>query len=307
MKKTILSALILIAFLFKANGQINFQDSSVQVISYWDLGEKYEYSVSHQTLKYTDQDTTSNETITYDVDVSVIDSTSKGYTVRWLYKNIKTDSKEPLMQKVIGASEDISIDIELDEMGTILGVVNWEEVRHYMSQGFDTLLTELPDIPEIKDMINRVKAMYSTKESIEASAILDAVQVHNFYGGKYTLNKTVAGTLLTQNLYYPDKPFDTDVSVTLEHFYEEKDRYRIRSINEVNAEQLTETTYNYLTDLFKGLGQEMPPREEFKNVSNTIETVAIIHNTGWVLDTVQWKEVVAEGITNMEIRRIKMK
>lgn len=44
-----------------AKAQMNFQDSSVQIIAYWNLGEKYEYSLRLQKLKYTENDTTSNE------------------------------------------------------------------------------------------------------------------------------------------------------------------------------------------------------------------------------------------------------
>ena len=42
-------------------------------------------------------------------------------------------------------------------------------------------------------------------------------------------------------------------------------------------------------------------------LTNSVETVSRIHNTGWVLESVLWKEVIADGKTNMEIRTIQMK
>jgi hypothetical protein len=287
--------------------QMNFQDSSAQVISYWNIGEKYEYAVEYQKLKIKDQDTTSNETITYEVEVSVIDSTSNGYTVRWFYKNYETNSENPIVKKLVSASENIGIDIQLDELGTILGVANWEEVRDYMSRAFDTLVADVPDIPELNKMIANMKSLYATKESIEATAIQDAQQFHNFHGGKFTLNEKVTGVLPSPNLYNPEKPFDTEVSVVLEDLDQENNEFRIRSINIVDSEQLTETTYQYVTKMFKDLNQEIIPREEFQNLTNTIETVSRIHNTGWLLESILWKEVMSDGRTNLEIRTIVMK
>lgn len=286
---------------------MNFQDSTAQVISYWELDEKYEYSVIYQKLRYSESDTTSNETMTYDVEVSVIDSTENNYTVRWFYKNFKSNSSNPLVQKLTTVSEDISVEIELNALGAIVGVVNWEEVKDYMAKSFDTLKTELPKIPEIDKMFQQYKVMYSSKASIEATAILDAQQFHNFHGGKYALNEKLTGQLTTHNVYFPDRPFDTEISVVLEEMDEENNQFTIRSINEVNSEQLTQTTYEYLSEMFKNMNQEIPKRDDFKNLTNTVETVSRIHNTGWVLESVLWKEVVSEGITSMEIRTIQMK
>lgn len=302
-------ALILLIMILSitAKGQMNFQDSSVQVISYWNLGEKYEYVVSLKKLKYTETDTTSNETITYDVEISVIDSTENSYKIRWFYKNFKSDSKNPIVKKIAALAEDISVDIKTDELGVIQSVENWEEVRGYMAVSLDSLKREFDGIPGMDKVFEQMQGMYSTKSAIEASAIQDVQQFHNFYGGMFILNETVTGQLKTANLYEVDKPFDTEVTVTLEELDADNNQYIIRSIQEVNSEQLTETTFNYLKRMTDELGQEFIEREEFTDLKNIVETVSRIHNTGWVLESVLWKEVIADGITNMEIRRIEMK
>lgn len=290
-----------------AEAQMNFQDSSVQVISYWNLGEEYEYAVSLQRLKYTETDTTSNETITYDVEVSVIDSTENSYTIRWFYKNFKSDSKNPIVQRLASAAENVAVLIKTDELGVIQSVENWEEVRDYMANSLDTLRSEFGGLPEMNKVFEQMKGMYSTKASIEASAIQDAQQFHSFNGGKFILNETLTGQIETPNLYESDKPFDTEVSITVEELDAENNQYIIRSIQEVNSEQLTETTFNYLKKMTDEWGQEFIEREKFKDIKNIVETVSRIHNTGWVLESILWKEVMAEGTTNMEIRIIKMK
>ncbi|MEO1518836.1 MAG: hypothetical protein AAFV95_27725 [Bacteroidota bacterium] len=306
MKKEMLG-LFMLMMAMTANGQMNFQDSSAQVISYWDLGEKYEYSVTLQKLKYTEKDTSSNETITYDVEVSVIDSTENSYTVRWHYKNFTSDSKNPIVQKLTAISEDIAVDIKLDELGAIQSVANWEEVRDYMAESIDSVRSEFGQLPALEKAFAQMKNTYSTKASIEAGAIRDVLQFHNFHGGRYILNEEATGTVKTPNLYDPEKPFDTNVSVMLEELDQENNQFIIRSIQEVDAEQLTETTYNYLKKMTEDAGQEIIKREDFIGLKNLVETVSRIHNTGWVIESVMWKEVAAEGITNMEIRTIQMK
>ena len=165
-------------------GQMNFQDSSVQVIAFWNVGEVYNYSVSLQKVKYSENDTTSNETITYDVEVSVIDSAATHYIVRWLYKNYKTNSSIPIIQKVISAADDIAVNIKINELGEILSVENWEQIRDYMSKSLDKLQEDLGSFPGLDQIMEQMKMIYSTKAAIEALAIQDALQFHNFYGGE---------------------------------------------------------------------------------------------------------------------------
>lgn len=304
-KDTLVIFMLLVSY--TAKSQMNFQDSSVQVISYWNLGETYEFAVSLQKLKYTEKDTTSNETMTYDVEVSVIDSTENAYVVRWFYKNFKSDSPNPIVQKLATVSEDIAVEIRLDELGVIQSVDNWEEVRDYMAKSIDSIENDFGQIPEMDKVFRQMKGLYSTKESVEASAIQDAQQFHNFHGGKYKLNETVTGQLKTPNLYDFEKPFNMEVSVKLEEMDKENNEFIIRSIQEVDSEQLTEATYNYVKEMTENLGQKFIERADFIDLKNTVETVSRIHNSGWVIESILWKEVVAEGITNMEIRTIQMK
>ena len=211
---------ILICWSVDTKGQMNFQDSSVQVITFWNVGEVYNYSVSLQTLKFTEKDTTSNETLTYDVEVSVIDSAATHYIVRWLYKNYKTNSSNPFIQKVISAAEDIAVDIKINELCEILSVENWEGVRDYMAKSFEKLKNDIGSLPGLNRVMDQMKGIYSTKASIEAMAIQDALQFHNFYGGKYYLHKKEIGQSTAANAYDPSKPVDRDLSVDLEELVE---------------------------------------------------------------------------------------
>lgn len=305
--KKILTFAFLITAVSHLFGQMNFQDSSVQVITYWDMGEKYTYAVEDKTLKFSETDTTENETITYEIDVSVVDSTEKSYTVRWIYRDFHTTNTDPIVQKITSLTDSIVVDIVIDEMGAIEGVKNWEEVAVFMEDAIKEVKKELGDVPQLNSIFDQMGAMYSTKLGVENTAIKDAHQMHNFHGGMFALNDTVTGNIKTPNLYYPEQPFDTEVSVIVEKMDAENNEYVIRSFQEVDAAQLTETTYKYVSGMMEKMGQKVMPREEFMDISNIVETVSRIHNTGWVLESIEWKEVVAEGVTQLKTRSIYMK
>ena len=303
----IIATALLSLFITTSYGQINIQDSTAKVLSYWYLGDQYDYEVSMQKLQISEADTLSNETFTYDVNVSVIDSTENSYTVRWHYKNYNSDSDNPVIQKIISTSEDIKVDIITDELGIIESIANWEEVRDYMIASFDSLKTEIAHLPGMEAFIEQNKSIYATEESIEAAAIQDAQQFHNFHGVQFKLNDTILVETLSPNVYYNDKPFDTDIVIILEDIDTTHNEIIIRSITEVDSEQLTETTFNYLTEMSKKLGTPMVNKDEFDNLHNDVETVSLIHMSGWVIESKLWKEVYADGITQMEIRIITMK
>lgn len=299
---------ILLLFVMTSGfAQINIQDSTVQVITFWDLGEKYDYSASLQKLKYTDTDTTSNETMTYDVEVSVIDSTEKSYVVRWFYKNFKSDAKDALTQRLSSVAEDIAVDVRLNEVGIVEGVENWEEVRDYMAKSVDTMVGDFGELPGLDKIMGQIKAMYSTKGGVEGTAIKDVVQFHNFHGAAFKLDEKLEGQMKMPNLYNPEKPFDSNFSIILEEIDTVNYQYTMRSFQEVDSEQLTQTTFEFLNEMAKNMDMPLLKKEDFTDLSNTTETVSLIHNTGWVVESVQWKEVKVEGNTTEEIRKIWLK
>lgn len=66
-----LFTIIVTAFATTAFGQINMEDSTAQVISYWNIGDKQSYSMSLQKIKLKGADTTENVLLTYEVDVKL--------------------------------------------------------------------------------------------------------------------------------------------------------------------------------------------------------------------------------------------
>lgn len=303
--KFILTPLFIFS-LFTAFGQINMADSSVQVISYWSIGDQQSFDITYERYKVKGEDTTGRMMIAYEVDVTIKDSTEDTYTVEWFYKNYQVDTDNPLVKKIMKASDNISVLIKTDELGSVIEVVNWKEVQAYMEKAMAPLREELKDIPMGKQIIDQSMMLYSSKAAIEANAIKDAIQFSAFHGAGYTLNEELSGEMQFAN-NMGGEPFDAVVNISLDEINEEDDNFVLRMYQSINSEQLTKATYDYLAKIGT-FGDKMPTLEEFPPLANEIWTASRIHgSTGWPIFSVETKEVSGEGVVNVEERIITIK
>lgn len=283
------------------------KDSTAQAISYWSKGEKQTYSFSLQRIKLKGTDTTSNELMTYDVDITILDSTANSYEIEWFYHNYKSNSTNEWVKKISALSEDLKVVIVTDEMGVLKGVKNWEEIRDYMKKTLSTVRAEFIKVPQMEQVFRQLEGMYTSREAIESAAIQDVQQFHTFHGARYRLGEVLEFDMKTNNMYKPDNPFDTRVTVNLDEINPDDNNFILRSTQEVDSEQLTVNTYEYLKSLADKMGTVAPKREEVGDLSNTTETASRIHGTGWVLYSIQTKTVEAPGASNVEERIIEIK
>lgn len=300
MKKLLVFGIII---LISSNlfSQISIKDSTVQVIGYWSKYDKQSYDVTYEKYKLKNKDTISRELMKYEVDVKIIDSTANSYSIEWFYKNYSIDTENELVRKLTSIADDISVKIKTDEYGAFLEVINWEEVRDYLEKVTEKLKVELKDVPNYKEIIANVMSIYSTKESVEANAIKDALQFYKFHGVKYKLGEELTGKLETSN-NYGEKPFETNVQYSLDEINETDGNSILRSTEIINSEELTNATYNYLKKSGT-FGDKFPARDKFPSLTNETNTASRIHGeTGWIIYSIESKTITAEETTNIEER-----
>ena len=305
MKKLLVFGII---FLISSNlfSQISIKDSTVQVIGYWSKYDKQSYDVTYEKYKVKNKDTISRELMKYEVDVKIIDSTANSYTIEWFYKNYSINTENELVRKLTSIANDISVKIKTDEYGAFLEVINWEEVRDYLEKVTEKLKVELKDVPNYKEIIANVMSIYSTKESVEANAIKDALQFYKFHGVKYKLGEELTGKLETSN-NFGGKPFETNVQYSLDEINETDGNSILRSNEIINSEELTDATYNYLKKSGT-FGDKFPARNKFPSLTNETNTASRIHGeTGWIIYSIETKTVTAEETTNIEERIMEIK
>jgi hypothetical protein len=289
--------------------QINADDSTAQVVGFWDKAEKQSYLVSYEKMKVSGTDTTSREMTKYEVDVTIKDSTANSYTIEWLYKNFSVNSENKLLQKIAKSGENMKVLIKTDEFGAIQEVVNWTEVRDHMKKTFSTIKNEFKNIPKLEEIFGQLEGAYLTKDAIEASAIKDAQQFYSFHGAKYKLGEELKVKMKAPNVL-GGEPFDSDITVSLDEINEDDNNFVLRIYQTVDQQQLTEATYNYLVNLSKKAGVPAPKKEDLaklKDLKNETFTASRIHGSGWPIYTVQTIVISTGDVTNIQERIIELK
>lgn len=300
MKKLQIIGLILL-FTFKMYGQINMNDSTAQVIGYWDMNEKHSYVVTQEKIKIKDSDTTSREFYKYEVDITIVDSTSNSYLIDWFYKNYEIQSDNELINKLSSITEDMTIRIRTNELGAFQEVVNWKDVRDYIFTATKLMKKETKKIPNMDSFIKQLEEMYSTKESIELGVVKEMQQYYTFHGAKYELGEEYSGNMKVTNLY-GGEPFDTKVTVWLDELNPDDNDFTIRMEQTVDSEQLTNATFDYLTKMAETMKVPAPRKDEIPPLTNDTWTASLIHGTGWIIYSIETKETKAEGVTSIEER-----
>jgi hypothetical protein len=305
MKKfTVFSLLSL--FIMPLFAQINMADSSVQVISYWDKGEKQNYAITLEKIKIKGEDTTSKELISYDVEVSVTGATKNSYTVQWDYKNFKTNDKNEFTQELSKINKNMQVIYKTDEMGGFIEVVNWKEIKAYNQKAVAVLKKKFGTAPEIEKMLKQIENTFSSKEAIEAASIKDIQQFHSFHGGKYKLHEEISDKIKVPNVL-TNIPFDADYSLYLDEINETDNNYILRSSQVVDSTQLMDATFQFLGNLAKSMNIKAPTKEDIKGLSNEIQLASRIHGSGWVVYSVQTTTVNSDNQSNIEERIIEVK
>lgn len=62
----------------------------------------------------------------------------------------------------------------------------------------------------------------------------------------------------------------------------------------INSSQLTDATYEYLTQMVSSMNGQLPKREDFPLLTNETRTATRIHGSGWIIYSIETKEVMAE-------------
>nr|WP_294906993.1 hypothetical protein [uncultured Lacibacter sp.] len=304
--KQLFASITLLLIACSANAQINLKDSSVQAIGYWEKNEKQSYTITIDKIKIREGDTVSKSKLSYDVDITIIDSTANSYIIEWAYSNYRATGGEVVNQKLETMNQGKKIRFKTDEMGSFEEVLNWQEVRDHILKTSNTVLSEFKNDPKMKQVMDEVYKIYNSKENIEAIAINDIQQFYTFHGGKYAKGDVTEATIQVPNVFGP-KPFDADVAIYLDEINTEDDNYIVRFEQSVDEKQLLAAVTTYVTNLAKKTGKPAPKDLGIKNLVNEINIGSRIHDSGWVIYSISTKTVTAEGIENIEERVIELK
>jgi hypothetical protein len=299
MKRKIGLLFITILISLSSIAQINALDSTVQTVAYWNKLDMERYKITTEKYTIKTGDTISRELYTYDVTITIKDSTSDSYVKEWHYTNFRVESENEILRKIVSLSTDYRLLIKTTELGEFKEIINWKEYKKYMSDILKKLKKEYKKAPTMIKLINQVSNTFSTKEAIESAGINEIQQYYAFHGLKYKLEENYETETTVPNIY-GSEPFTAHFSFYLDEINHEENNYVMRSFQVIDSTQLTNASYDYVVKTMKTMGMPAPKREEFNNITNEIETGTRIHGTGWVIYSYQTKTIVSTNTTSIE-------
>jgi len=292
-------AICLCCLAIPLSAQIDMKEGTVQAIAYWDLNERQAYDIHESDLSISKGDTTSVSMTNYTVNISVSDSTSYGYVLDWLRRQYKFNNVDPLEAALGSALENYPIQLITNEYGGDVQVLNWEDIRIHVNAQLDQLSTEYPSERSIK-RIAKERKKYETKETVQDVAIHDITQFFAYHGAKYKLGEQIKANIKVANNYGGD-PLDASTAMVLDEIIPGNDTYILKSFQNINPQQLTAVTYDYLSSLNIVEGA-IPAFEDFPTIMKQIWGGSELHgSTGWLIYSQESQQVTSgENVTIQE-------
>ena len=279
-------------------------DSTVQAVTYWNQGQSYKYSIENETYQVSGTDTTSRLLITYDVRVTVVDSSSESYTIRWDYSNFATSITDSTIQNLMKISEGLPVIFTIDPNGAYMELVNWREIKEFITTVISALRKKYQDYPFMNAPLDKIESLYTTKESIEATSVKDIRQFHNFYGASYTLGFPGTGTVVLPN-HYGGAPLHAEVQAELYQIDKDEDSFTLRYFQTINEEELRTSMIQHFSKITNSLPQD-ETSFNFESVKDENITASVIHISGWLLDSYQISKVTLDDNIKVETRNIRL-
>lgn len=192
--KKIMKIIIIVLSFLIATTNIYSQtltDSTICQIAFWEIGDTVDYAFTSIEEKLEEGKETI-ETTTYNMRMTVLDSTAESYQIRWDYSDMQMDYiMDEIERELVKLSAKIPTYYRTDEFGTFESLENWEDMIGIVDTVFSKFIAEqgkdLPDSVNVM-MKNMMMGMFQSEEQANYWA-QDINQFHYLYGAN--LSRTV--------------------------------------------------------------------------------------------------------------------
>jgi len=214
-----------------AYAQNRTTDTSATCIAFWKNKDTRVYQIKHTKEKYDEAKSKTVAEATYEAHVNVIDSTAKGFTIEWVYKNYSTSgAPEQTLNSLHSIMEGLKIIYKTDNMGTFTELTNWKEVSDFAISAYQKAVAAQPQNKEFAAGLNQIKAIFQSKENIEALLIKEVQLFHSPFGVEYNKAGTTIETALPN--VTGGAPFPATITLILNELNQKQDYCKV-SLNQV--------------------------------------------------------------------------
>jgi hypothetical protein len=292
-----LSLLLLICSYFISAAQNRTTDTSATCIAFWKNKVSKIYEITHSKEKSNSSIGNTTAEANYEAHIKVIDSTGEGFTIEWVYKNFKpVGATDNTINSLNSIMEGLKILYKTDDVGTFTELINWKEVRDFALSNYEKVFAKATQNSEFAAALNQVKAIFQSKENIEALLIREVQLFHSPYGVEYSIAGIVTETELPN--VTGGAPFPASVTIKLDELNKKMDYCKV-SLNQIVDKGKSGPIM--ATMLKKLAGDKKVDEAEIKNQIKDLEisdlnsfTYSI--SSGWI-NKVVYKRIANVGVT----------
>ncbi len=278
---------LVIAFNLFSQEQPNLISSTkITTIGYWNIGDKASYHVtkSETTTKSSSTQPTKQSSETYDLEITVVDSTEHAYILEMKYS--KGSSGNPEIQEIMNTLQTSTvIRYQTDEFGSYEKILNIDELQENFQLVFNELknkmTTKLPPekMKEFTAMLDGIMVQFSKPENIEVLYLQDILGMHSYYGIELNTNKPIEVDMefpCFANINVPGTG-----KIVLQSINKAKDIATFSIISKPNKEELKKYMKFFFGQFFPDSKEKIPVDQMSIDFENKDKLVIHLSN-GWM-------------------------
>lgn len=202
-------------FLFQTQKFFAQEPVYVPLLAYWNKGEVFKYEVTEGKVNYKNDgqaDSTSRKTLKK---LTVIDSTSKGYTIRvsgahdFAWESIgipKTD-----LAGFLDKYNQLELEYDIDSNGAFVDFRNLDMMRQAFKEMLQLVFKEKKMLREMEGLIQ----MIATEDYMRRKVFMAYPLLHEFFGYQFAVDSVVVLEEEFPNFANPDTPFVMPVDLQM--------------------------------------------------------------------------------------------
>ena len=287
--------------------QINSSDTSASCVAYWKKGERKVLSIIHNKESYESGESKSNGAFAYQADVLILDSTSQGYKIQWTFHLPDLLKKtHPLLADSLPVFEGMKMVFTTSQTGAFTELLNWQEVKDTYIKMMELSLPKNLDTVA-QSAIAQSKALFNSKEMVEASMINEIRLFYFPYGFKFTTRETKANAEFPNP--FADEPLPAVQTYQITELRPKQDYFKLvvkQDIDKVAAEKILDGLLRKMN-----VPQDSSAVEAKKMLSSLeikeYREYYIFQSTGWLKNVIYKKTAKNTQINQTDSYLIEMR
>jgi hypothetical protein len=281
------------------------QNSTASCITNWRLGDTKIYSIVHEKNAVGSDGKSSTFTIAYEAWVTVIDSSAKSYTIKWVFHQPKKSNLLSALSDSLPIYNGTSMIFRITDVGGFIELLNWEEVRDVYVHMLELSIPKRMDSSAMA-ALQASKNIFNTKEMVESSLIQEIQLFHAPYGYKFSPVETTAKTEIGNP--FGGEPFPAVQTSKITELDPKKDEFTLTFNLRVDKGNVKGIIDSLLKKMNIKEGKEMQTaREQYSFDLHDFSEYHFIRSSGWIRRLYYKRTAVLSGTTQSDAYTITLK